>query len=349
MNRLAVLLGMTALSAAALTGCSGSKSGDAAPAATPVLVAFAQSISGSSFVGGTGTAAYEREATLSFRVGGVLSSLLVDVGDHVGSGQRLGRLAGVDVTEQLAGRQAELQRAERTLDRLEALSASGAIAVSEAQDQRDIVRQARAAVGAARYDQSSTSLASPFSGVVLERLTQTGETLSAGQAVLRVADLRSGFIVRVPLSPSDADRVELGATAEVRFGGDSPIVGKVTRLQPLANGTTGTRTVEVRLSGAGSAQSGSIATVRIATRTQGRDDGLVAVPAEAFVPQTGGRAGVFTVGDGRHAAFRTVRLIRFEGDMAILSGLPARSRVITAGAGYVKNGDTVVIGEGAGS
>ncbi len=332
-----------------LAGCSGSSTDKASPAATPVRVAVSTSINGSSSVTGSGTAAYEREATLSFRVGGVLRNLAVDVGDRIRVGQPLGRLIGVDVTEQLAGRVAELQRAERTLARLDTLATSGAIAVSEAQDQRDVVRQARAAVGASRYDQSSTSLTSPFAGVVLERLSQTGETVTAGQGILRVADLRSGFIVRVPLSPADADRVALGAAAEVQFGDTRPIVGRVSRIQPLANGATGTRSIEVRLSGPAAAESGSIATVRIATLAQGRDDSLVIVPAEAFVPQAGGRAGVFTVSDGRRARFRPVRLVRFEGDMAVLSGLPAQTRVITAGAGYVKNGDAVVIGEGSGS
>lgn len=334
-----------AISLACLTGCEAADPASDALRVIPVQTATAQPIGGSRSVIASGTAAYDREATLSFRIAGVIDMLSVNVGDRVNAGQSLGRLAGTDVAAQLAGRKVELERAQRTLARLESLSSTGAIAASEAQDQRDIVRQARAAVTAAGYDGQSAVLASPFHGIVLERVAQIGETVSAGGRVLRVADTRSAFLVRVPLAPIDADKVKPGATAHVSFGGKPPVAGQVVRLQPLVNSATGTRMAEVRVVSA-AGQSGAVATVRIATVDRNERELAVSIPAEAYVPRPGGRAGVFTITNERRAVFHPARLIRFEDDAAIVSGLPPHILVITAGAGYLKNGDALLVDEG---
>ncbi|WP_234703242.1 efflux RND transporter periplasmic adaptor subunit [Sphingobium chlorophenolicum] len=329
-----------------LWGCGGAQGDDTEPAATPVRVVAALPASKPQSIGGSGTVAYERQSTLSFRVGGVLSRLTVDVGSRVGTGQPLAQIAGIDLREQLASRNAELARTTRTLERLEALSETGSVASAAVQDQRDTVEQARAAVAAARYDQRSTTLASPFSGVVLERLSQVGETVSAGQAILRVADQDSPLIVRVPLPAQDADRIAMGAPAEVRFEGRPPLSGRVARSQPLVSGATGTRTVEVQLPPHAAAQSGAIAAVRFLPTGTPAQSALTAVPAEAFVPRSGDTGGVFTIAAGRRAKFLPARLVRFEADNAIVAGLSPGARVVTAGAGYLKDGDPVLVASG---
>ncbi|BAI98889.1 transporter [Sphingobium sp. TA15] len=335
-----------ALAALLLPGCGAARRDEAEPGPTAVRVALAAPASARQGVSASGTAAYERQSTLSFRVGGVISRLTVDMGSRIRVGQPLARIAGTDIQQQLASRDAELARATRTLARLEALAQSGSVASAAVQDQRDTVEQARAAAAAARYDQQSATLVSPFSGVVLERLSQLGETVGAGQAILRVADYDSPLVIRVPLAERDADGIAIGTPAEVRFEGRQALAGRVAKSQPLVDGATGTRMVEVRLPSGGHGQSGAIASVRFPSSAAPAQPSLAAVPAEAFVPRSGREGGVFTVGANGRARFVRLRLVRFEADDAVVAGLSPGTRVVTAGAGYLKDGDPVLVAGG---
>src|SRR3546814_2211653 len=89
-----------------------------------------------------------------------------------------------------------------------------------------------------------------------------GETVGAGQAILRVADYDSPLVIRVPLAERDAEGIAIGTPAEVRFEGRQALPGRVAKSQPLVDGATGTRMVEVRLPSGGHGQSGAIASVR---------------------------------------------------------------------------------------
>src|SRR3546814_5809119 len=102
---------------------------------------WSSDVCSSDLVSASGTAAYERQSTLSFRVGGVISRLTVDMGSRIRVGQPLARIAGTDIQQQLASRDAELARATRTLARLEALAQSGSVASAAVPDQRDTVEQ----------------------------------------------------------------------------------------------------------------------------------------------------------------------------------------------------------------
>ena len=71
-------------------------------------------------------------------------------------------------------------------------------------------------------------------------------------------------------------------------------------------------------------------------------DALTRLPAEAILEAQGQRASVFLVTPGTAIARRrSVAFAGFEGDYALVSGLPAGSEVITAGAGFVSDGEKV--------
>lgn len=317
--------------------------------ALPVQVAPARSTQTGQVIDTTGIAAFEREASLSFRVAGTISQLPVRIGDTVAIGQTLARLNATDFAQALISREAELARAERTSRRLDALVNSGAVPAADALDQQDSVAQAKAAAASARYDRQSSMLISPFSGVVLERTAEIGQTVGPNNQVLRVADLRSAFLVRVTLTPTDAQRVAPGDRADVRFGAGAAVAGEVVRLQPLANAQTGTRMAEVQIYDLQAGTSGTVASVRVFTKEARQASGDVAIPAEGLVSLRDGRTGVFLVTPQRRASFVAARLIRFQDDMAIITGIREGTQVVTAGAGYLKHSDRVRITNGDGS
>jgi len=332
------------IAASALAGCENEVPQSSTEAPLPVEVARSRGDADDAAIVAVGTVARQREPEVSFRLPGTLTHLAVDAGDVVQRGQILAELDPTETAARLASASAESERARRTLLRYESLASSGAIARSLYEDQRTVVDQMDAAQATAAFDRRSSALASPVSGLVLQRVAQTGETVSAGQAVLRLADLGSPLLIRVPLVSTDAARVRIGAPASARFElTSSDIPGRVTRVGRLASGTTGTRDIEVTLNAARHVESGMVGRVTIKAGAPNRRGG-VRIPSEALVPRPDGGSAVFVLSGKRsRARFHSVGLLRLDGDDAIVSGLPAGISVITAGAGYVKDRQVVLV------
>src|SRR3546814_14714381 len=101
--------------------------------------------------------------------------------------------------------------------------------------------------------------------------------------------------------------------------------------------------ISVRSSGVCSSDLRAIASDRFPSSAAPAQPSMGAVPAEAFVPRSGREGGVFTVGANGRARFVRLRLVRFEADDAVVAGLSPGTRVVTAGAGYLKDGDPVLV------
>ncbi|HVO88576.1 MAG TPA: efflux RND transporter periplasmic adaptor subunit [Casimicrobiaceae bacterium] len=107
------------------------------------------------------------------------------------------------------------------------------------------LQAAKVAVETAEQQLSYTRLVSPCSGVVSVRVAERGQNVTAGQAVLRVAELDRPW-VRVYLSESDLARVRLGQAAQISIDGlpGRVFAGRLSFVSPEAEFTP--KTVETR-------------------------------------------------------------------------------------------------------
>ncbi len=294
----------------------------------------------------TGRIERRREMDLSFRIPGVMTRLTVEAGDRVRAGQLLATLdpAAVAASEQRAG--ADLERARRDMARDQILFDKGFVARARLDDRASAVKSAQAAYNATAFDRRWASLVSPVSGVVLARNSQSGEVVQPGQAVVRVADETSPFVLRAPATDKDAPRIQVGASARVGLGGATPdVVGRVTRVGQSAGARTGAVEIEIELPSTTAFRSGQIASARIDARPDlaaAAAVTLTRLPAEAILEARGQTASVFVVERGTSIARRrSLTFAGFDGDFARVSGLPPGTQVITAGAGFISDGEKV--------
>lgn len=337
------------LAALVLAGCGG---GSEKPATRPPpAVETASVIAADGAQGGllaAGMLERRREMTLSFRIAGVITRLNVDAGDTVAAGQLLATLDPAAVDARQVQAEAEVERARRDLQRDQTLFDKGYVSRQRLDDRRSALKSAQAAYDAAAFDRRWARLASPAGGVVLERLAQSGEVVQPGQAVLRIADLGSPLVLRVPLADRDVGRVSIGQPVEVRFDAlpGQTVTGRVVKLGQAADARTGAVSVEVELPGGRpELRSGLTATARFAG-LGGGGDGTVLVPAEAILEADGEKAFVMRL-DGDRARRTPVRFVGFDGDFARVSGLAPGARVVTAGAGFVSDGEKVSVADAA--
>ncbi len=310
---------------------------------TPVEAVRVAAPRASGMVSGTGTLERRREMALSFRIGGVLTRMTIEAGDTVRAGQVIAAInpASLDARQQQT--LADLERARRDVARDKTLFEKGYVSRQRLDDRQSALKSAQAAYDAAAFDQRWTQLASPASGVVLARAAQTGEVVAAGQTVARIADLTSPLVLRLPLAARDAARVRVGDSARLKVEdlGAQPLAGTVTRVGEAADTRTGAVTIEIELAGRPDLRSGQIASAELSVRpAPGAVGGFARIPAEAVLEAEGPRAFVLRL-DGGVARRTPVAFGGFDGDEALVSGLADGAQVITAGAGFVSNGEKV--------
>lgn len=340
------LLACKALLAAAavLAGCGGKPKAEEPVAPTPVEAARVSAPGAAAEVSGAGTLERRREMALSFRIPGVLTSMRVEAGDSIRAGQAIASIdpAGVDARQQQTA--ADLERARRDVERDKALFDKGYVSRQRIDDRTSALKAAQAAYDAARFDRRWASLVSPVSGVVLERRAQAGEVVAAGQVVARVADLSSPLVLRLPLAAREAARVRVGDAAQVTIDdlAGQTLAGRVTRVGEAADTRTGAISVEIELSAPHSTlRSGQVAHATLQVRAApGAATAYARIPAEAVLEASGQRGFVFRFDRGK--ARRTpVTFGGFDGDDALVAGLADGTQVITAGAGFIADGEAV--------
>jgi RND family efflux transporter MFP subunit len=237
---------------AALIG-AGAWVGLSGRAALPVRTAVAQPITGgganASVLDATGYVTARRQATVSAQITGTLIDVLIEEGDHVKSGQVLGRLEDTAQRAALAQAQAQLKSARALLVQYQAQLAQSERDVKRAEDlverklvsqqaveqartqvetgaaqvqgQRKQIELAEANVRSAQVQLGYCTVRAPFTGVVIAKAAQVGEIvspLSAGGGFTRtgigtIVDMDS-LEIEVDVNEAYINRVQPGQLVE---------------------------------------------------------------------------------------------------------------------------------------
>jgi RND family efflux transporter MFP subunit len=190
-----------------------------------------------------------QEVNISSRVGGRIALLTLNEGNMVETGQVVCQIEDVDIRNQLAkaaaelaNASAELNDAERTRRRDQALLAESVISVQAYDDAVTRTEKGQAAVQAAQAnlkyykDQlADTLIRSPISGVVVSKNLQPGEWVNPGTPILTIDDL-STIWARIDLEETQLGFVQVGSPAQVMLSTQPPIV---MRGQVMAVGQEG--------------------------------------------------------------------------------------------------------------
>ena len=341
MNRFALLI----LVPLALEGCSPKDSGNS-PVQDPIAVKTApvevQRLSLP--VTASGTLGSKEEVPLSFKLGGVVSSVLVHEGDVVRQGQLLAALDLGEIDPGVARARVAADKAERDLERAEKLFADSVVTHVQVQDSRSARDAARAELEAASYNRRHAQILSPSAGVILRRKVEPGQIVTPGTEVLALGGRRQGQVLRAGLSDRDVVRLKLGDSAVARFDAypGREFSGTVSQISTSADPGTGTYGVEISLPAAAGLPSGLVGSVEI---RPGSDSPVSLVPVESLLEANGLQGAVFTLSpDGQRARRLPVRIAFLAGDrVALSSGLDGVHFVVTAGAARLDDGSRVEV------
>ncbi|UOM34354.1 efflux RND transporter periplasmic adaptor subunit [Acuticoccus sp. I52.16.1] len=290
---------LAALAVAALTLAGCQEEHEAAPTPPRPVISEILSLAPLDTSSWVGTIAPRIETDLAFQVTGRVVERLVDVGDVVSRGEVVARLDIEELTAAERSAEASLAQAEaqfvsardnagRTRQLFEREVESQAN-VEDADQQvavaRSQVERARAQLAQARDRREDATLEASMNGVVTRAPVSAGATVSAGQAVLRLAgteDLEAVIDLSEPaLATIDDDAAFVVALEAAR---DVTTVGRLDSVEPVAEESTRTRRVHIALDDAPPAfRLGSLISARLKTEA----DAVLSLPTAALFERDG--------------------------------------------------------------
>jgi len=285
----AILLSFSAL--AVLNACSkGDNASAAETAKAEAMVVGPENIAvaanGSIMTGPSisGTLEPDREAVLRAQVSGSVLQTYADQGQAVNAGTVLARIDASGIQDAYTSARAGLVSARNAADvaakdlaRNEKLLAAGAIA------ERDIDQSRRASIAAqaaledansrlatAEKAYRSTTVTSPFAGVVSERPVSSGDVVQPGTALFTVVD-PSSMRLEASVPAEQLASIRIGVPVDFTVSGypGRQFVGRITRINPTADPTTRQVRIYVSIPNEGrSLVGGLFATGRMSTATK---------------------------------------------------------------------------------
>lgn len=298
----------------------------------------------------SGVGAFRDETRLSFKVGGVVEQITVREGDTVKAGQRLAWLDKQEVNAAVSQANAALDKAQRDLQRGKALQQDEVISKVQLDNLETALQVAKAQASQASFARQTAELVSPGGGVVLKRFAQVGEVLAPGQSVLMVGSKSSGFVLKVSLSDKQAVHLKTGNTASITFDAlpDVKWTGKLIELSQAADSATGTYGALLAIDTQGNPNYTLLSGMqgKASIEPQGYSGKRTYVPIEAVVEGDSKTAWLFTVNAQNVVKRQAVKVAFVANDkLALEEALPEGTRVVSTGAAYLQDGETVQVSE----
>lgn len=328
--------------------------------APAVIVGAAEQIDLIEEVPLSGTVTSKRTAKLSTEVSGLVEAMNVDIGDTVQAGDEILRLnSELEALSLAAARAAteqavqELKDAKRRLADAKRLAERHTVSVNEQESLAAEVRIDGAEVERLRAEQQRQAarlrrfqLNAPFAGVISQKLTEQGEWLQPGQAVVELVattdlriDLQAPQSVYAKLDQSTRVRIRLDALPEQTFD------GRIETVIPVSDPTTRTFLIRTMLNDPGvrlAPGMSASAVLRLNTGSQG-----MVVHRDALMRYPDGRITVWVVngqGDQTTVSEHQVKTgLSFNGKVAITGDLKPGTPVVVQGNEALREGQAVII------
>lgn len=242
----------------------------------------------------------------------------------------------------------DVKRAQRDalLGQLDEARSTAAVADQAIKSAKAAVATARSAVATAetQVDQarkavSDTSIYSPISGYVSERVADPGEYISPSAPNTKIATIlrTSPLRLRIDVPEASIGKVAVGQGISLQTSAypDRNFAGKVARIMPNVNATARTLTVEAEVPNSdGLLKPGQFATVRI---TQSKPENAVMIPASAIVT-AGDTNSIFIVKDGAaHQVMIQTGLLE-NGMIQVKSGVKEGDMIATSNLNTLSDG-----------
>lgn len=284
------------------------------------------------------------ETLLSFKVGGIVSNILVQEGDQIQKGQILATLDLTEVQAGLSQSKLAYEKVLRDHERAGRLYRDSVVTLEQYQNSKTSLDIAEEQLKTAEFNLSYSQIRATQNGFVLRKFVNPGQLVSSGAPVLQINGANQGnWVLKASVNDLNWGLITIGDRAVIFSSETDSIPGKVARKSQAADPLTGTYWVEVSPDQPQGLKlaSGMFGKVLIqpTQQTVGWE-----IPYEALLDAQGSDGFVFVSDGDKRAKKIKVKLGKISpNSVQVLSGLEDHGKLIVSGSAYLTDGSTIQI------
>lgn len=314
--------------------------GAAAEHASLVGYAVVQQATAPVTVTGTGTISAWQEVPVGAETGGLTAvALLVDEGQTVTQGQPLLRMNDVLLQAQVKQAKASYDQANAAYKRAVTLNGQGYLSAAGLEQAQATMLTTQAALETTQTQLSLATVRAPVSGIVTSRKAVLGQIVQQGAELFRI--VRDGRVeLNMEVVDTDLHGITPGMAATVSSDTTGPVTGTVRIVTPQVDPSTRLGYARISVPWSSGLRPGMFASGMVDIGNQN----VLLVPQSAivynenspgvYVPDSSGKVHLRKIVPGATQPNKTV---------VVKDGLSAGEKVITTGAGFLNDGDTVTL------
>ena len=280
---------------------------------------------------------------LSFKISGMLRVITVEEGGTFRQGQLLAALDRTEIQAQANQAKLNYEKKQRDYARMQNLYKAEVATKEQLENARTQSLTAKNEWEIAGFNLKHSRIVAPFPGKVVTRMAGPGELTGPGNPVLEVISTADALQFSTFLADKEVIAVDMGDTVTLAFDvyPDKTFPSVITAISPLPHPQHGAYETIIRPIGRNHPlRPGFVGKVTI---KKGASQNCFAIPPAALLDIQGSKGVVFIVRDGI-ALRKEVEMLELTQDRALIrAGLTKEGIVVTHGAGYLSDGDSIKI------
>jgi RND family efflux transporter MFP subunit len=311
-----------------------------------VKVAPVSSFGSTKTIQATGLVATENEANYSFKIGGVIRSILVDEGQFFKKGQLLAILNTTEIAAGLAQANLGVDKAARDYARAVNLYRDSVFTLEQLQNTKTALDLAKKTSEATAFNLRYAQIYAASDGFVSRKIASGGEVVGPGMPVLAINETKqnNNYILKVGVTDQEWAMINPGQTAIVTLDGyaDKKFEAFVFRKSQAADPALGSFQVELKLKLNDIKPAvGMFGKAEIATS---QDENVKVVPYGSLVEADGDKAFVFTPDGANKVRKIPITIARFDNQQVYLKdGLDGVKEIVISNSAYLNEKSTIKI------
>jgi len=311
-----------------------------------VKVAPVSSFGVSNSIQATGLVGTENEANYSFKIGGVISKIMVDEGQFFKKGQLLATLNTTEIAAGLAQADLGVDKAKRDYARAVNLYKDSVFTLEQLQNTKTALDVAKKTSEATAFNQRYAKIYAATDGFVTKKVASTGEVIGGGMPVLMTSSIQksNSYQLKVGVTDQEWAEIKAGQQAVVHLDGypEQPFQATVMRKLQSADAAIGSFQVELKL------QLGSLRPAigmfgKASIQTNVSQNSTV-IPFSALVEADGETGYIFTPEGENRVRKVPVTILKFDNKNVYLKDkLKGIARIVTSNSAYLNEQSTVKI------
>ncbi|MCU7552875.1 efflux RND transporter periplasmic adaptor subunit [Chitinophagaceae bacterium LB-8] len=294
----------------------------------------------------TGLVSTENEANYSFKIGGVISRILVDEGQFFRKGQLLATLNSTEISAGLAQADFNVDKAQRDYKRAVNLYKDSVYSLEQLQNTKTALDVAQKSKEATAFNERYSKIYAESDGFVTKKIASEGEVIGGGMPVLLTNSTQQNdsYLLKVGVTDREWAVIKLGQTAKVTLDGypGQTFNAIVFRKLQAADREIGSFQVELKLKlGKVVPAVGMFGKAEIATNQQ---ENALVIPYSSLVEPDGDKGFVFTTIGTDRVKKIPVTILKFDNEKVYLKDrLDGIDKIVISNSAYLNEQSTIKI------